>query len=218
MEQIVIDIINRFGYVGIGFLIAIENIFPPIPSEVILTFGGFMTTVTAMNVWGVIVAATIGSVVGAIVLYYLGRILNAERLERLFDSKLGKRLHLKKEDVHRAEKWFLRHGNKTVFFCRFIPIVRSLISVPAGTAKMKIGIFLSLTAVGTAIWNTALVFLGKFAGDAWGTVAGYFNIYSVIFAVIFVLLAIAAGIIFVKKRFLREHGTAGKDDIDDTNE
>lgn len=217
MEQIVIEIINRFGYVGIGFLIAIENIFPPIPSEIILTFGGFMTTFSAMNVGGVIVAATIGSVAGAIVLYYIGRILNAERLERLFDSKLGKRLHLKKEDVHRAERWFLRHGNKTVFFCRFIPIVRSLISIPAGVAKMSLSVFLPLTAIGTAIWNTALVFLGKFAGDAWGTVAGYFNIYSVIFAVIFVLLAIAAGIIFVKKRFLRERGTAGKDDTDDHN-
>jgi membrane protein DedA with SNARE-associated domain len=218
LEQIVIDIINRFGYVGIGFLIAIENIFPPIPSEIILTFGGFMTTFSTMNVWGVIGAATIGSVIGAIVLYYIGRILNAERLERFFDSKLGKRLHLKREDVHRAEGWFLRHGNKTVFFCRFIPIVRSLISVPAGAAKMKIGVFLSLTAVGTAIWNIVLVFLGKFAGDAWGTVAGYFNIYSVIFAVIFVLLAIAAGIIFIKKRFLREHRTAGKDDTHDNNE
>lgn len=201
MEQIVIDIINRFGYVGIGFLIALENIFPPIPSEIILTFGGFMTTFSAMNVWGVIFAATIGAVAGAVVLYYLGWILNAERLERLFDSKLGKRLHLKREDVRRAEGWFFRHGNKTVFFCRFIPIVRSLISIPAGTAKMKIGVFLFLTAVGTAIWNIVLVFLGKFAGDAWGTVAGYFNIYSVIFTVIFVLLALAAGIIFVKKRF-----------------
>jgi membrane protein DedA with SNARE-associated domain len=218
LEQIIIEIINRFGYVGIGFLIAIENIFPPIPSEIILTFGGFMTTFSTMNVWGVIVAATIGSVAGAIVLYYLGRILNAERLERLFDSKLGRRLHLKREDVHRAERWFLRHGNKTVFFCRFIPIVRSLISIPAGVAKMKMGVFLSLTAVGTAIWNIVLVFLGKFAGDAWGTIAGYFDIYSIIAAVIFVMIAIAAGIIFIKKRFLREHGTSGKDDTNNKNE
>jgi membrane protein DedA with SNARE-associated domain len=217
LEQIVIEIINRFGYVGIGFLIAIENIFPPIPSEIILTFGGFMTTFSTMNVGGVIVTATIGSVAGAIVLYYLGRVLNTERLERLFDSKLGKRLHLKKEDVHRAEGWFLRHVNKTVFFCRFIPIVRSLISIPAGVAKMKLSVFLPLTAIGTAIWNTALVFLGKLAGDAWGTVAGYFNIYAIVAAVIFVLLAIAAGVIFVKKRFLRGHGTTGKDDMDDNN-
>ena len=218
MEQIIIEIINRFGYIGIGFLIAIENIFPPIPSEIILTFGGFMTTFSAMNVWGVIVAATIGSVAGAIVLYYLGRFLNATRLEHLFDSKLGRRLHLKREDVRKAEGWFLRHGNKTVFFCRFIPIVRSLISIPAGSAKMKLGVFLSLTAVGTAIWNIVLVFLGKFAGDAWGTIVGYFDIYSVIAAVVFVLIAIAAGIIFIKKRFLRDRGSIGKDDIDEKNE
>jgi membrane protein DedA with SNARE-associated domain len=217
LEQTIIEIINRFGYTGIGLLIAIENIFPPIPSEIILTFGGFMTTFSAMNVWGVIIAATIGSVVGAIVLYYLGRILNTERLERLFDSKLGRRLHLKKEDVHRAEGWFLRHGNKTIFICRFIPVVRSLISIPAGAAKMKMGVFLFLTAVGTAIWNIVLVFLGKLAGDAWGNIAGYFNTYSIIAAVIFALLAVAAGVVFVKKRFLRDYSTISKDDTEGKN-
>lgn len=210
MEQIILEIINRFGYVGVGFLIAIENIFPPIPSEVILTFGGFMTTFSAMHVWGVIISATIGSVAGAIVLYYLGRMLNVERLERLFDSKPGRMLHLKREDVRRAESWFLKHGNKTVFFCRFIPIVRSLISIPAGAAKMKMSVFLALTAVGTGLWNIALVFLGKVAGDAWGTIAGYFDIYSIIAAVILALIAIAAGIIFIKKRFLGKRRAAGK--------
>ncbi len=213
MEQMMIDIINGFGYIGIAFLIAVENIFPPIPSEVILTFGGFLTTVSNMNVWGVILSATVGAVAGALVLYYLGRLLNAERLERLFESKLGRRLHLKKEDVRRAEGWFSKHGNKTVFFCRFIPLVRSLISIPAGTAKMQMGSFLLLTAAGTAIWNTVLVFLGKFAGDAWGNIANYVNVYSIIAVGVLAVIAIVVGVIFIKKRFLSPRGTAGKDEV-----
>ena len=204
MEQIIIEIINKFGYAGIAFLIAVENIFPPIPSEIILTFGGFATTFSSMNVWGVIAAATAGSVVGAIVLYYLGRILSKERLEHLITGRIGKVLHLKKADVGRAGRWFLKHGNKTVFFCRFIPIVRSLISIPAGVGKMRMGIFLSLTAVGTFIWNVVLVFLGRLAGDAWGTIAGYVDTYGVIAAVIFALIAVIIGIIFVKKRFAKK--------------
>lgn len=212
MEQMMIDIINSFGYIGIGFLIAVENIFPPIPSEVILTFGGFLTTVSSMNVWGVILSATIGAVAGALILYYLGRLLNAERLEWLFESKLGRRLHLKKEDVHRAERWFSQHGNKTVFFCRFIPLVRSLISIPAGAAKMKMGVFLLLTAIGTAIWNIVLVFLGKFAGDAWGTIVKYFDMYSLVAVGVLAVLAIVAGMIFIKKRVLGEPSAAEKDD------
>jgi membrane protein DedA with SNARE-associated domain len=204
LDQIIIEIINSFGYAGIAFLIAIENIFPPIPSEVILTFGGFATTFSSMNVWGVITAATAGSVSGAIVLYYLGRILNKGRLEHLITGRVGKTLRLKKGDVGRAGHWFLKHGNKTVFFCRFIPIVRSLISIPAGASKMKLGIFLTLTAAGTFIWNVVLVFLGRLAGDAWGTIAGYFDTYGIVAAVVFAVVAVIIGIVFIKKRFIKK--------------
>jgi len=202
MEQIILNIINQFGYIGIGLLIAIENVFPPIPSEIILTFGGFMTTFSSMNVWGVIVAATVGSILGAIILYVLGRVLNAERLGHLFDSKFGRMMHLKKEDVRKAETWFNKHGNKAVFFCRFIPIVRSLISIPAGMAKMKASAFLPLTVIGTFIWNVVLVYLGRFAGNTWETVASYVDVYSMVAAVFFVLVALLVGAIFIKKRFL----------------
>ncbi len=202
MQEIILDIINHFGYIGIFLLITIENIFPPIPSEVILTFGGFLTTYTSMNVWGVIIAATIGSVAGAIILYIIGRILNAERLARLFGSRLGKLLRLKKDDVRKAERWFLKHGNKAVFFCRFVPIVRSLISIPAGVAKMQLWPFLSLTVIGTFIWNVVLVFLGRIAGNAWETIAGYVDVYAMIALAAFVLIAIIVGASFIKKRFL----------------
>ncbi|HBC95001.1 MAG TPA: alkaline phosphatase [Pelotomaculum sp.] len=209
MQEIILDIINQFGYIGIFLLITIENIFPPIPSEVILTFGGFLTTYTNMNVWGVIIAATIGSVVGAIILYIIGRILNADRLARLFDSRLGKLLRLKKEDVRKAERWFLKHGNKAVFFCRFVPIVRSLISIPAGVAKMQLCPFLSLTAIGTFIWNVVLVFLGRVAGNAWETIAGYVDVYTMIALAAFVLIAIVVGAIFIKKRFFEYSEASG---------
>jgi membrane protein DedA with SNARE-associated domain len=209
MQEIILNIINQFGYIGIFILIAIENIFPPIPSEAILTFGGFLTTYTAMNVWGVIVAATMGSVAGAITLYIIGRILNAERLARLFDGRLGKLLHLKREDVKKAESWFLKHGNKAVFFCRFVPIVRSLISIPAGVAKMQMLPFLSLTVIGTFIWNVVLVFLGRIAGNAWETIASYVGVYTMIALVAFMLIAIVVEAIFIKKRFLNTTNRRG---------
>ncbi len=201
MNKIILEIINQYGYIGIGLLIAIENIFPPIPSEIILTFGGFMTTFSSMNVWGVILAATIGSVLGAIILYALGRLLNTERLKRLCDGKLGKILRLKKEDIGKAEQWFDKYGNKTVFFCRFIPIVRSLISIPAGMARMKLPVFLLLTTLGTFIWNTVLVYLGRFAGDTWERVASVVDVYSMLAAVFLALAALVIGVVFIKKRF-----------------
>lgn len=204
MQEIILDIINQYGYLGIFLLITIENIFPPIPSEVILTFGGFLTTYTNLQIWGVILSATIGSVAGAIILYIIGRILNAERLAQLFDSKLGKLLHLKKEDVGQAESWFSKHGSKAVFFCRFVPIVRSLISIPAGIANMPLLPFLGLTLIGTFIWNVILVYLGRFAGNAWETIAGYVDVYAMIALAVFALIAVILIAIFIKQRFLNK--------------
>lgn len=204
MQDIILNIINQYGYIGVFLLIAIENIFPPIPSEVILTFGGFMTTFTDMNVWGVIIAATLGSVIGAVILYSLGRILSPERLENIFDSKFGKMMHLKKEDVSKAENWFAEYGTKAVFLCRFVPIVRSLISIPAGMAKMSWVKFLPLTISGTFIWNFVLVHLGRFAGEAWESIVSYINIYSRIVLVILIIVVLFFVIIFVKKRFINE--------------
>lgn len=125
MESIILEIINQFGYVGVFILITVENIFPPIPSETILIFGGFMTTFSDINVWGVIAVATTGSVLGATVLYILGRMLHTKCLKLLLDSRLGKILHLRGEDIRRAEQWFKKHRNTAVFFYRFIPIIRA---------------------------------------------------------------------------------------------
>ncbi len=165
MENFVIGIMNKFGYLGIFLLILLENLFPPIPSEVILTFGGFMTISTSMNVFGVILVSTIGSLLGAIILYYLGKILNKERINKIIKSKYGKLLRIKSKDIEMADKWFDTKGRKTVFFCRFIPVVRSLISIPAGMSEMPLPQFTIYTFFGSLIWNTVLILIGAFAGD-----------------------------------------------------
>lgn len=203
MQEIIIEIINNFGYIGIALLIAVENIFPPIPSEVILTFGGFMTTYSDLNVWLVALFSTIGSVFGAIVLYGIGRILNEDRLERWLSGKWGKILHLKASDVKKADAWFRKKGKMAVFFCRFIPIVRSLISVPAGMARMKFSSFLVLTALGTAIWNTALCWLGVVAGASWEKIVEEIGIYSTIAVA---LLGVACVVFLVWFYFKRIRG------------
>jgi membrane protein DedA with SNARE-associated domain len=191
---------NQFGYLGIGFLIAVENIFPPIPSEVILTFGGFLTIYSKLNVWLVILSATFGSLAGAIILYYIGRLIKPEILKRILSGKSGKALFLKSTDIDRAKNWFGKRGNATVFFCRFVPIVRSLISVPAGTAKMKLFSFLVFTTAGTAIWNTVLVWLGVFAGASWQTVVTYVGVYSSAVLLLLLILTLALGVVFYKHR------------------
>lgn len=165
MENFIIEVMNSYGYFGIGLLILIESLFPPIPSELILTFGGFMTINSNMTIIGVIIASTIGSLLGAIALYYIGKILNRERLIKIVKSKYGKLLRIKPKDIESADKWFDTKGNKTVFFCRFVPVARSLISIPAGMSEMPKLKFIIYTFFGSLIWNTLLVCVGAFAGN-----------------------------------------------------
>ena len=200
MQEFVVSIMENFGYFGVFFLIAIENIFPPIPSEVILLFGGFMTTKTSLNVPLMILFSTLGSLLGAIVLYYIGKILNKERLKRIVSGKVGKILHLKEKDIDMADEWFDKKGNITVFFCRFIPIVRSLISIPAGMSEMPMLKFLVYTIVGSAIWNTVLLVIGNRVGENWESILSIFDRYSHIVLIILVILFIAFIVWFYKFR------------------
>ncbi|SYZ79126.1 DedA family protein [Trichococcus shcherbakoviae] len=190
---------EQFGYFGVAFLIMIENLFPPIPSEVILTFGGFMTTTTELNIPLMIVAATIGAVVGAAILYGLGTLLDVERLDKIVD-KYGNILRITHADIHKADSWFDRYGFWTVFFCRFVPLIRSLISLPAGMANMNFGLFLLFTTIGTVIWNTVLIYLGAAVGSQWETIVHYMDIYSNIAYVIIAIIGIAVIIWYIRKR------------------
>lgn len=204
MQEWIIQTMNQFGYIGIMLLIAIENVFPPIPSEVILTFGGFSTTYTDMQVWGVVIAATVGAVIGALVLYSIGRFFPPERIEGWLDGRLGQMLHFKREDVERAAHWFEKKGRITVFACRFIPIIRSLISIPAGMTKMSMGVFLLYTTAGTFLWNTVLVHLGVFAGESWERVAEYIDLYAHATLVVLIILFVIGAIFFYKTRIAKK--------------
>lgn len=197
MQEWIIEIMNHYGYIGILFLIAVENLFPPIPSEVILTFGGFLTTYTNLIPIGVVTAATMGSVLGAIVLYGAGRVVSAEKLERWLDGKPGRLLHLKKGDVKKAGAWFEKKGRATVFFCRCIPIVRSLISIPAGMAGMNFPLFLAYTTAGSLIWNVVLVGLGTAAGSSWEIIAGYVDTYAAITLAVLAVVSVIGFLLFV---------------------
>ena len=200
MQAAIISIMNQFGYFGVFFLIAVENVFPPIPSEVILLFGGFMTTYSKLSLIGVIIASTLGAIVGALILYYIGKLLNKERLKKLLKGRLGKITRLKPEDVDKADYWFDTKGNKTVFFCRFIPIIRSLISIPAGMSEMPLPKFILYTACGTAIWNTVLTIVGSVVGENWESIVDIFDNYSHITLVVLIILFIIFVVIFMKKR------------------
>lgn len=192
MNNFVINIMNKYGYLGILFLITIENVFPPIPSEVILTLGGFMTSKDGINMSliGVIMYSTFGSMLGAIILYYVGYIFNKDRLLKIVRSKVGRILCLKESDIVKSDNSFNKNGDLTVLYCRFIPIVRSLISIPAGVNKMKLSIFLLYTFIGSLIWNTVLVSLGKLVGENYMIVAGVFSKYSKVILILLICLIV----------------------------
>lgn len=184
VQEFMIYIMNTYGYLGVCFLIAVENIFPPIPSEVILTFGGFMTTYTRLTVPGVVIFSTLGSTIGALILYRVGMALTPQKLENLTNKKVFRLLGFEKEDVEETIGWFEKHGKKAILFGRCIPIIRSLVSVPAGMAEIEIPLFLVYTVIGSTAWNILLVCLGAALGASWETVLVYLNRYSEVIRVL----------------------------------
>ncbi|CUL33513.1 DedA family protein [Listeria monocytogenes] len=196
METWITSIMADFGYIGIFVLIMVENLFPPIPSEIILTFGGFMTTVTSLNVVMVIIVATLGSVVGAILLYKVASYFGKERLTKIV-LKYGRILRLKEADIERAESFFLKYGSWAVFLCRMIPLIRSLISIPAGMTKMKMSKFLILTTAGSLLWNTVLIGLGAMLGESWSEIVVFMDSFStIIYSIIAILVVVGLGFFF----------------------
>lgn len=189
MQAWILTIVERFGYIGVALLILLENIFPPIPSEVILTFGGFASTYTGLVPVFLIAAATVGSMLGALLLYGLGRCLSPEKLDSILSGRVGHILHFHTEDMQMAVDCFARRGKRTVLLCRCVPIVRSLISIPAGMAGMHMSSFLLFTAIGTVIWNTVLIYAGVLAGASWEKIVSVCDSYS---AIVLVALGVAA--------------------------
>lgn len=192
MQDLIVQTIEKFGYLAVFLLITLENVFPPIPSEIVLSFAGFATKHSSMGVFGVVLAATLGSVLGALILYAVGRLLTPERLRGLLDGRVGKILHFNANDMLAAEKWFRKRGPITVLVCRCIPIVRSLISIPAGMSKMPLLQFTALTTLGTLVWNFVLVYFGRAAGHAWPHIVAVVDRYAYISLA--VLLIVAVGV------------------------
>ena len=184
MRELVLELMGEYGNLAVFLLILVENIFPPIPSEVLLTFGGVMTVCTDMTPVGVILFSTAGSLAGAVILYSVGRFLPDEVFRKQLCGQIGHLLHFRLEDVDLAKGWFRERGRSAVFLCRLIPIVRSLISIPAGIARMQFVPFLVFTAAGSLLWNTVLVYAGRIAGDSWEKVSAAFGVYSDLFLMI----------------------------------
>ncbi|MCD5471142.1 DedA family protein [Lactobacillus delbrueckii] len=196
MNETITQLIQNYGYVAVALLIAAENIFPPIPSELILTFTGFLT----LSVPGAIIASTIGAFIGAVTLYWVGTFFDQDRLSRFAASKVGRRFGLSPEKITKTENYFNSHGRPATFFGRFIPVVRSLISLPAGMSRFSLARFSFYTILGTAIWNTVLIYAGRFAGNAYQQVVQEFEGLSLIVLIAF--CAIAAAVYLLKKKGL----------------
>ncbi|WP_097188531.1 DedA family protein [Ornithinimicrobium cerasi] len=167
---------ERLGGPGAGLVIALENLFPPLPSEVILPLAGFTASQGTFSVQGAIAWTTAGSVVGALLLYTLGAVFGRERLRAVW----GRLPLVNLEDLDRTEAWFSRHGKKAVFFGRMVPIFRSLISIPAGVERMPVGIFTLLTLSGSLIWNTIFVLAGYTLGENWHVVEEYAGVLQLV--------------------------------------
>lgn len=199
MNQWITEIMEQFGYLGIYFMMALENIFPPIPSEVVLPFGGFMTTETHLSIGGVIFYSTAGSLTGALILYGIGTLLEREKLYELVD-RFGKSVRITKRDIQKADVWFEKYGYWTVFLCRMVPLIRSLISLPAGMARMPLIPFLLFTMAGTLLWNTFLVRLGAVLGASWMDILHFVKLYSTFTYGILVLALLLFAVLILKRK------------------
>jgi membrane protein DedA with SNARE-associated domain len=178
------NIIGSFGYLGLAFLMLAENLFPPIPSEVILPLTGFLVSRGDLGFLAALVVATSGSLAGAFALYVLGRWGGRELIVRH-----GKLLRVTEDDLDRADEWFDRYGVWVVLFGRTVPFVRSVVSIPAGLSEMPMLRFALLTAVGSGAWNAVLIGVGWTLGENWARVST--AVSSVSHAVVFVIAAVA---------------------------
>ena len=181
------DVIESLGYLGVALLVIAENLFPPIPSEIVLPFAGFVARRGDGSVVVMVIASTIGSVVGALVLYAIAAAIGPERIHT-FVVRFGRWFGVKESDMVRAEEWFDRRSNVAVLVGRCVPLIRSLVSIPAGFRRMRFVPFVVLTAVGSAVWNVALIGAGAALGDQWDVVGDYVGILQ--WLVIVVIMAV----------------------------
>jgi membrane protein DedA with SNARE-associated domain len=191
----VLSLISSFGYVGLGFVMFLENVFPPIPSEIILPLAGSLIEKGDFSLAGITLVGMVGSVAGAYVFFGIGYWFDEKRV-RFLIQKYGKWFLLTTKDLDRALSWFQKYGCWVVFFGRMIPMVRSLISIPAGLAKMSLAKFTLFTALGTACWSFLLSFTGLILGKNWILVEEYLTRYETI---IWILISVGTLVFIFKK-------------------
>jgi membrane protein DedA with SNARE-associated domain len=206
LSIIIREIINGLGYPGISIVMLAENLFPPIPSELVMPFAGFLVAEGRMGFLPVIIAGTIGALLGATALYYLGVWLD-EPVIRRFVRRFGRYFLISEEDLDRALAFFARYGQAVIFFGRLIPIIRSLISIPAGMNRMPLGTFLLFTTLGTTIWNLILTGGGWWLGENWEAIVGYVKQYEKVILVV-LIVAVAAFLVLRVKGLLEKRAAA----------
>ncbi len=187
LSEWILMVMDKLGLIGVTLMMFLENVFPPIPSELIMPAAGFAAAIGELSLISVIIAGTIGSVLGALPLYYLGSRLDETRLIRLTE-RYGKYLLITPKDIVSAQAWFDRHGKTVVFFGRMIPAIRSLISIPAGMARMSLLPFLMLTAMGSMIWSALLAYAGFVLGANYEKVGIYIESVSHYVVLLMVLI------------------------------
>lgn len=189
MFEWILHIIESGGYAGIFLLMVLENIFPPIPSELVIPLAGFAAAKGQLNIIGVMIATTTGGVVGCIPWYLIGRLYGIKRIKKL-SEKYGRLLTLTSDDIDHAQAWLTKHGHLAVLFGRLVPTVRTLISVPAGIARMSFTPFILYSLIGTSIWNMLLLFSGYVLESQYDQLAVYIDFASNAIIVAFISIYI----------------------------
>ncbi|WBB74727.1 DedA family protein [Micromonospora sp. WMMD1128] len=202
----VASVIDSMGAVGVALLVALESIIPPIPSEIVLAMAGYLSAEGRFNVVVIVLAATAGSLLGALVLYWLGAALGEDRLKRWLDHIPLVDL----ADLEKADRWFERHGRWAVLIGRLVPVVRSLVSVPAGANRMPMGEFVLFTTLGSAVWNGLIVGAGFALGARWEDVDRYSHWFNYAFFAIFGVMIASWAVKKVRRRRARQSVTTGR--------
>ncbi|PPA58450.1 DedA family protein [Micromonospora chalcea] len=202
----VASVIDSLGAVGVALLVALESIIPPIPSEIVLAMAGYLSAEGRFNVVLIVVAATVGSLLGALVLYWLGAALGEERLKRWLDHIPLVDL----QDLEKADRWFERHGRWAVLIGRVVPVVRSLVSIPAGANRMPLGEFILLTTLGSGVWNALIVGAGFTLGSRWEDVDRYSSWFNYAIFAVFGFMIASWAVKKVRRRRARQSVTAGR--------
>jgi membrane protein DedA with SNARE-associated domain len=205
------QLVDAIGYFGLAIIMFLENVFPPIPSEPFLLGAGFASGQGGLSMVGSIVAATAGALVGATLYYYIGVLLPEPRIRALL-RRYGRFALLDEHDLDRSMAWFRDHGQLVVFFGRCLPIIRTLISVPAGLTRMPLPRFLLYSALGTALWSTLLIVTGRILGENWESALAFFDRFELAFYAVAAVAVVAFLVVRLRSRRRGRDGKAGPDE------